>query len=204
MVRFSRESWPKMSSSISPLNKLAFLVVDDNANMVTIVRTVLKNLGVLHIYEAKDVAEAFVLVRRYAVDIAIIDYNLGFMDGVDLVKLMRTATDSPNPYLPVIMLTAHTEHYRVELARDAGITEFCAKPVTALDLYRKICEVIEHPRPFIRAGAYFGPDRRRHDETYVYQGTERRADRIQAQAEAEISPPMGTEMDDRGEPARIP
>jgi len=193
-----------MSSSISPLNKLAFLVVDDNANMVTILRTVLKNLGVIHIYEAKDVAEAFVLVRRYAIDIAIIDYNLGFMDGIELVKLMRTASDSPNPYLPIIMLTAHTEKYRVELARDAGITEFCAKPVTALELYRKICEVIERPRPFIRTSDYFGPDRHRHDEGFAYEGPERRADRIQAQAEGEISPPMDAEMDDRGEPARIP
>ncbi len=37
-------------------------------------------------------------MRQYAIDIVFLDYNLGFMDGVEFVKLMRTATDSPNPY----------------------------------------------------------------------------------------------------------
>ena len=165
---------------ISPLSKLAFLVVDDNPNMVTIVRTVLKNLGVMHIYDAKDVAEAFTLVRQYAIDVTILDYNLGFMDGVEFTKMVRTAADSPNPYLSIIMLTAHTEHYRVELARDAGITEFCAKPVTATELYRKIVEVIEHPRPFVRTPTYFGPDRRRTEMGGRYKGPERRKDRMAA------------------------
>jgi CheY-like chemotaxis protein len=160
----------------SPLGKLAFLVVDDNANMVQIVKTILKNFGVVHMYEAKDVAEAFSLVRQYAVDMVILDYNLGFMDGVEFVKLMRTATDSPNPYLPIIMLTAYTEHHRVVTARDAGVTEFCAKPITAIEVYRKIAEVIERPRSFVRTNTYFGPDRRRHDTEF--KGPERRRDRM--------------------------
>lgn len=160
----------------SPLGKLAFLVVDDNANMVQIVKTILKSFGVIHIYEASDVAEAFSLVRQYAIDIVLLDYNLGFMDGVEFVKMMRTAADSPNPYLPIIMLTAYTEHHRVEAARDAGVTEFCAKPVTANEIYRKIAEVIERPRAFVRTNSYFGPDRRRHDDDF--NGPERRRDRM--------------------------
>jgi CheY-like chemotaxis protein len=168
----------------SPLGKLAFLIVDDNANMVQIVKTILKSFGVIHIYEARDVAEAFGLVRQYAIDIVVLDYNLGFMDGLDFVRMMRTASDSPNPYLPIIMLTAYTEHHRVEAARDAGVTEFCAKPVTAIEVYRKIVEVIERPRSFVRTSAYFGPDRRRHDQEF--NGPERRRDRMN-QAEPDAS-----------------
>ena len=161
----------------SPLNKLAFLVVDDNANMAHIVKTIPKSFGAVHIYEANDVAEAFTIVRQFAIDIVFLDYNLGFMDGIEFIRMIRTAQDSPNPYLPVVMVTAYTEQFRVHTARDAGVTEFCAKPVMAIEIYRKIVEVIEHPRPFIRAGAYFGPDRRRRaDEDY--RGEERRADRL--------------------------
>ena len=160
----------------SPLTKLAFLVVDDNANMAHIVKTILKNFGAVHIYEARDVAEAFATVRQYAIDIVFLDYNLGFMDGIEFIRMMRTATDSPNPYLPIVMLTAYTEQHRVAAARDAGTTEFCAKPVTAMEIYRKIVEVIEHPRPFVRAGSYFGPDRRRREDE-AYSGPERRAGR---------------------------
>jgi CheY-like chemotaxis protein len=171
----------------SPLGKLAFLIVDDNANMVQIVKTILKNFGIIHVYEAKDVAEAFSLVRQYAIDIVFLDYNLGFMDGVEFVRLMRTAGDSPNPYLPIVMLTAYTEQHRVEAARDAGVTEFCAKPVTAIEIYRKIVEVIERPRSFVRTSTYFGPERRRHDSEF--KGPERRRDRMNQAPAAETEAP---------------
>lgn len=158
--------------SLSPLSKLAMLVVDDNANMTKIVRTILKGLGVGHIYEAADVAEALVLVRQYAIDIVFLDYQLGFMDGLDFVRMIRSAPDSPNPYLPIVMLTGYTEVHRVEAARDAGVTEFCAKPVTASELFKKIATVVEHPRPFLRTTSYFGPDRRR--RSTAFQGSDRR------------------------------
>jgi DNA-binding response OmpR family regulator len=71
------------------------------------------------------------------------------------------------------MLTAHSEKARVEAARDAGATEFCAKPITAIEMLRKIGAVIDHPRPFIRTDTYFGPDRRRRADP-DYAGEERR------------------------------
>lgn len=148
----------------SPLAKLSFLIVDDNANMSAIVKTILKTFGAVHIWEARDVGEAFGIVRQYATDIIILDYNLGFMDGIDFVRLMRTATDSPNPYIPIIMLTAHTELSTVQAARDAGTDEFCAKPIAPMALYRKIATVIEHTRPYVRASDFFGPDRRRRQD----------------------------------------
>jgi CheY-like chemotaxis protein len=158
--------------SVSPLSKLAILVVDDNANMSKIIRTILKGLGVTHLYEAPDVAEALVLVRQFAIDLVFLDYQLGFMDGLDFVRMIRSAPDSPNPYLPIVMLTGYTEVHRVEAARDAGITEFCAKPVTAAELFKKIATVVEHPRPFLRTNSYFGPDRRR--KAADYRGEDRR------------------------------
>jgi DNA-binding NarL/FixJ family response regulator len=71
------------------------------------------------------------------------------------------------------MLTAYAERSKVEAARDAGVTEFCAKPVTATELYKKICVVINAPRSFIRTPIYFGPDRRRRNND-SYGGKERR------------------------------
>ena len=59
------------------------------------------------------------------------------------------------------MLTGHTEKARVTAARDAGITEFLAKPISAKALYQRIVNVVANPRPFIKTKTYFGPDRRR-------------------------------------------
>jgi DNA-binding response OmpR family regulator len=49
----------------------------------------------------------------------------------------------------------------VEAARDAGVTEFIAKPITVQNLMSRLAEIVERPRPFVRCGTYFGPDRRR-------------------------------------------
>ena len=166
----------------SNLGQLSFLVIDDNANMASIVKIILKNFGASIVYDARDVAEAFSICRQYSIDVVFADYHLGFMDGVSFVRLMRTATDSPNPYMPIIMLSAYSESARVTAARDAGATEFCVKPVTAGEIYRKIVEVVAHPRPFVRTTAFFGPCRRRHpDETYS--GPERRQAVVRAESE---------------------
>ena len=157
----------------SNLGQLSFLVIDDNANMASIVKIILKNFGASIVYDARDVAEAFSICRQYSIDVVFADYHLGFMDGVAFVRLMRTATDSPNPYMPIIMLSAYSEQARVTAARDAGATEFCVKPVTAAEIYRKIVEVVSHPRPFVRTTGFFGPCRRRRTDD-AFTGTERR------------------------------
>ena len=59
-------------------------------------------------------------------------------------------------------------------ARDAGITEFLAKPVSSKALYQRIVSVIANPRPFIKTKTYFGPDRRRNINPGAYTGPERR------------------------------
>jgi DNA-binding response OmpR family regulator len=83
------------------------------------------------------------------------------MDGIALTRHIRTSENSPNPFMPIIMVTGHTERARVEEARDAGVTEFLAKPVTPKNLYSRIAEIVERPRAFVRTESYFGPDRRR-------------------------------------------
>jgi DNA-binding response OmpR family regulator len=71
------------------------------------------------------------------------------------------------------MLTGHSEKKRVLEARDAGVTEFLAKPISAKALYQRILNVVVNPRPFIKTKTFFGPDRRRnHSSSYV--GPERR------------------------------
>ncbi len=156
------------------LELVRFLVVDDNAHMQKLVKAILRGFGADKVFEARDVPDAFQRLRHDAIDIVILDYQLETLDGVDFAKLVRTSPESPAPFVPIIMLTAHAERARVAAARDAGVNEFCAKPVTAADLYRKVVAVIDHPRPFVRTEGYFGPDRRRRNDP-TYTGPERRA-----------------------------
>lgn len=161
------------------LSELTFLVVDDNNHMLSIIKTLLKGLGVQNILEASNIASGFEKFRTSHVDIIILDYVLETLDGIGFCQLVRLDEGSPNVYVPIIMLTAHAERGCVLEARDAGVTEFLRKPFCAKDLYDRILETIEHPRPFIRTETFFGPDRRRHNPDN-YRGEERRKDRINA------------------------
>lgn len=158
------------------LENVRFLVVDDNAHMLDIVKTILRGFGATAVLEAKNAQEAIFRLRHDAIDIIILDYLLGDEDGVAFLRSLRHEPDSPAPLTPVIMLTAHSDKARVEAARDAGASEFCAKPVTAAELMKKVAAVIDHPRPFVKSDAYSGPDRRRRDDP-DFEGEERRKDR---------------------------
>ncbi len=59
------------------------------------------------------------------------------------------------------MVTAHSEIDRVIEARDAGMTEYLTKPISAKSLYQRIASTVESERQFIRVSDFFGPDRRR-------------------------------------------
>lgn len=155
------------------ISKISFLIIDDNRYMRRIVNSALKGFGVSKLFEAQDAAEGFEMFRTQMIDIIIVDYKMDTLDGVEFVQLVRTARDSPNPYVPIIMLSAYTNRATVEAARDAGITEFLSKPISAKSLYLYIVATLEHPRSFIRSPGYFGPDRRRKDDTN-YKGPERR------------------------------
>ena len=155
------------------LERLKVLVVDDNHHMINIVKTILRGFEVKDIYDANTTVEAFNLIRTIPFDLIITDYAMDPINGCELTKVIRTAEDSPNHFIPIIMLTAYAEKSKVEAARDVGVTEFCTKQVTATELYRKVCAVINTPRSFIRTSVYFGPDRRRRKDE-GYRGQERR------------------------------
>jgi len=157
------------------LSAMRVLLVDDNQHMRAIVAAILAGVGVTHVRECWDGAQALVMVRQWSPDVAFVDFQMAPVDGVEFTQLVRNASDSPNPFLPVIMLTGHADRTRVEEARDAGVTEFIVKPVTARAVLDRLNNVINRPRSFVRTDDYFGPDRRRRQDP-AYAGPWRRKD----------------------------
>jgi two-component system chemotaxis response regulator CheY len=154
-------------------SKLRFLVIDDNAHMRRILRTLLHGFGARDVYEAENGAAGLHAFTHLMPDIVIIDWAMPIFDGLELAQMIRQPGGNANPYVPIIMLTGRSDKKRVVEARDAGITEFMAKPISAKALYERILNVVANPRPFIRTRSYFGPDRRRNvNPNYV--GPERR------------------------------
>ncbi|RAK58966.1 response regulator [Phenylobacterium hankyongense] len=156
------------------LKALRLLVVDDNRHAAEIVKSILASVGAQDIADAATPDRAFKLMKEMPFDVVVVDQNLGQGDdGIQLVRRIRSDPSSPNPYVPILMLTGYTEQRRVKAARDAGVTEFLSKPFTITGLLRRMDALIHAPRPFVRSADYFGPDRRRRADP-DYTGPERR------------------------------
>lgn len=146
------------------LESVSALILDDNAHMRGLVRVILTSFGVRRIEEAHDCNEAIGLVASSDIDIAFVDFKLAGLDGLDFCKRIRLDPESPNRYLPIIMITAYSERRRVIDAINAGVDEFLVKPVRAVDVANRVNAVVERRRPFVQAAGYFGPERRRRND----------------------------------------
>lgn len=153
--------------------KLRFLIIDDNLHMRRILRTLLHGFGARHVYEAEDGAGGIEAFTQYGPDIVVTDWVMPIFDGLELTRMIRQSDGNTNPYVPIIMLTGHTEFARVTAARDAGVTEIMTKPISAKSFYQRVLTIVANPRPFVKTKTYFGPDRRR-GANPNYAGPERR------------------------------
>jgi two-component system chemotaxis response regulator CheY len=141
-------------------NLMKVLLVDDNPHIRALLGEILRALGVRQIFEAGDGAAGLQILRNDPVDIIMTDLSMQPLDGIDFVRLLRS-TAGPSQMTPVIMITGHCTLQRVNEARDAGVNEFLAKPLTAGGVLGRVALVIDHPRAFMQTASYFGPDRRR-------------------------------------------
>jgi DNA-binding response OmpR family regulator len=153
------------------LQGISVLLVEQHDFMRRIIRQILRELGMRAIRETGDSDTAYQIFLKESVDLVLTDWAPG-LDGIYLLDKIRKSTESPNPFVPIVVVTANTEVRHVCHARDHGMTEYLAKPVSAKLIYRRICTVIERHRVFIKNRDFFGPDRRR--RALQWSGDERR------------------------------
>lgn len=142
------------------LGKINVLVIDDDKAISNLVKNVLRNLGFDNVHLVHTGADGLEAIRQNPFDLIITDWEMEPMSGVMLTQKIRKL-DAPKCFLPIIMLTGHSERQEIEAARDAGITEYLIKPFTAKTICSRIIMVIDGPRSFIVSKKYKGPSRRR-------------------------------------------
>lgn len=157
------------------LSSLRCLVVDNSTNMRRVTTTALNALGVEITREAADGAEALDALSTFPADLVIVEWAMKPMGGIEFARIIRNTRQSPNPYLPLIMLTSYTDPQQIRESRDAGVNEVLAKPISIRALGQHLVEIVERPRPFVRCSTYFGPSRRRELDPSKYSGPDRRA-----------------------------
>ena len=147
--------------AIESITKHGVLIADPSAHMASLIAVMLRSIGRRDIREAYDAGRAMIELKRRVFNVIVIDDALDGMDGVAFTRQLRAATDCQNRLIPVIMMSAAPDAKRIADARDAGVTEFLRKPFAANHLQSRLAAIAAHPRGFIEAHEYVGPDRRR-------------------------------------------
>lgn len=143
------------------LDSFPILLAEDESDLSHLVKQVLQSLGFRNVTVTQNGRVALEKALEKNFKIIITDWEMKPMSGLEFVKYLRTLVPAPNRYAPVLMFTGRTSFEDVKAARDVGINEFLAKPFTAAELSKRLLSSIQHPRQFITAEDYAGPDRRR-------------------------------------------
>lgn len=128
---------------------MRFLVVDDMDSMRRIMAKNLNQMGFKNIVMAANGSEALRVLQSQAIQVMITDWNMPVMTGLDLVKAVRADARLAN--LPILMVTAEALRHQVEMAIEAGVSDFMVKPFTVNSLETKLNKIISKPRPEIAA-----------------------------------------------------
>lgn len=157
--------------AVYDFERLNVLLIEDNGFIRRVFYELLKSIGIGRVEVLKNGAEAVERLRNVHdghklsgvldFDIVICDLLMAPVNGLLTLRWVRTAKDSPNRFLPFMMLSGAADKVNVGAARDLGTSDFLAKPFSATTVYKHLLEVIDYPRPFIATNTYFGPDRRR-------------------------------------------
>lgn len=109
------------------------LVCDDERHIVRLIQVNLERQG-YNVVTAFDGREALQKVLDEKPDICILDVMMPYMDGLEVLKALRTNPETE--YLPVILLTAKAEDKDVFEAYHFGADMYLTKPFNPLELFK--------------------------------------------------------------------
>lgn len=115
------------------------LAVDDSTSMRQMVTFTLKAAG-FDVAEAEDGVVALDLARKEKFTLVLADVNMPNMDGITLVKNLRTLPDYK--FTPVLMLTTETTPEKKQEGKAAGATGWLVKPFNPETLIATIKRVV--------------------------------------------------------------
>ncbi len=120
---------------------MKILVVDDLEAMRLSMCDILSHLGFTNVIAAQDGQQALGIIREDGVDFLITDFDMPNMDGIELLRAIRS--EDALKHIPVLFLTAEAEKSSVIEVAQAGVNDYLLKPFSLDVLDRKIQKIFE-------------------------------------------------------------
>ncbi len=105
-----------------------FLVVDDSASMRQLVSSTIKDAG-YEVLDAENGMDALSKLNNGKFDMVITDLNMPDMDGIELIKKLRSLPDYR--FIPIIMLTTESQEAKKQEGKQAGASGWIIKPFSS-------------------------------------------------------------------------
>ncbi|MEQ8665274.1 MAG: response regulator [Rhodospirillales bacterium] len=140
---------------------ITVLIVDGSRFYRDLIKSAMASQGVWAFIEASTISEAKKrLTDVNQVDLIIIEHELEGEGGIDFSRRVRRSQTTFDAAIPIVMVSAATREDVVVEARNAGVHEFICKPFDIGTVVNRVKRPFEHPRKFVIAPNYVGPDRR--------------------------------------------
>jgi CheY-like chemotaxis protein len=133
---------PAPAAKSAPARSCKALVVDDNADIRTIVRAVLQSASLgLTVLTAQDGIEGIELALNERPDIVILDISMPDVDGFEVCRRLRA--DERTAHVPVLMLTANSGEQHVTTGFGVGADDYVVKPFRREELVARVRRILE-------------------------------------------------------------
>lgn len=152
---------------------LRVLLLSEKNHAAQTLRAVLAIAGITRITGAETARRALELLSMESFDAVFCGESSETVEGLSFPLAVRRLPGILDPLIPVLVFHARARRRAVEAARDTGATDFLTCPISPRTVMTKLEAALRHPRPFIKAPEYFGPDRRARQRP-AFIGQERR------------------------------
>lgn len=118
--------------------KARILIVDDEPDLRTLLAHVLQNAG-YEVKEASDGEEAITDLKNQKYDLALLDIQMPFVNGIQVLKYIKQNT----PKTKAIMLTGYADLKHAMEAKEFGAKDFIGKPYKIEDILLTVENVLK-------------------------------------------------------------
>ena len=129
----------------TPLDFVSVLVADGHHSMRKIIRRLLEQLGIKHVFEAENGQDAFDWLCNEELpqpDVVICELHLDGLDGMELCKRVRRGKEVPDNQIPILILTGEPDPMVLDVAGESGANAVLKKPISVADLGNEIAKAI--------------------------------------------------------------
>jgi DNA-binding response OmpR family regulator len=117
------------------------LVVEDEASIASFVSLYLKNAGYT-VRTAATGTDALAQAGTGDVDLVVLDLMLPDIDGIEVCRRLRKATD-----MPILMLTARDEDVDKIIGLEVGADDYMTKPFNPRELVARVKSILRRAGP---------------------------------------------------------